>query len=82
MLEKKFYSRLTLKFEQEQNENIVSCYKEAKGNCKFGAKSCWFSHRKSVRNNGQKEERFKCRTCEEVFNLKSDLMKHRKTREQ
>ena len=28
--------------------------------------------------NRQKEKVFKCRTCKQVFNLKLDLMKHRK----
>ena len=63
---------------QEHNENIASCYKEASGNCMFGPKSCWFSHIKSVSTNRQKEKRFKCRTCEQIFNLKPVLMKHRK----
>ena len=63
---------------QEHNENIASCYKEASGNCMFGPNSCWFSHIKSVSNNRQKEKRFKCRTCEQIFNLKPVLMKHRK----
>ena len=63
---------------QEHNENIASCYKEASGNCMFGPKSCWFSHIKSVSTNRQTKKRFKCRTCEQIFNLKPVLMKHRK----
>ena len=34
--------------------------------------------KKTLSTNRQKEKVFKCRTCEQVFNLKFDLMKHRK----
>ena len=34
--------------------------------------------KKTFSINRQKEKVFKCRTCEQVFNLKFDLMKHRK----
>ena len=63
---------------QEHYENIANCFKEEGGNCKFGPRNCWFRHKKIIRNNGQKEKVLKCRTCEQIFNTKNHLMKHRK----
>ena len=63
---------------QEHYENIANCFKEEGGNCKFGPRNCWFRHKKTFRNNGQKENVFKCRICEQVFCTKKYLMEHRK----
>ena len=63
---------------QEHNENVADCYKEASRNCKYRPKHCWFCHKITVRYKRQKDLVFKCRICEQVFNIKPTLMKHRK----
>ena len=63
---------------QEHYENLAYCYKEEGGNCKFGPRNCWFRHKRTFRNNGHKENVFKCRICEQVFRTKKYLMEHRK----
>ena len=57
-------------------EKVTNCWRFASGHCDYGDKNCWFSHVTSVNN--LDEEPFKCRTCEKVFKIQSECLKHRK----
>ena len=56
-------------------ETIAFCKNKLEGNCPFSDQKCWWNHQK-VENN--KDDSIKCYVCDELFEARSSMMKHRK----
>ena len=61
----------------------VKCRYKADNTCKYGAnegKECWYDHSDGISTQNRREntEKNKCKTCEEMFNSKTQLLTHRK----
>ena len=57
-------------------EKVAICWQFASGSCDFGEEYCWFSHCQSRQN--LETVMFKCNSCDNKFQFRSDLLKHRK----
>ena len=56
-------------------ETIAFCKNKLEDNCPFSDQKCWWNHQK-VENN--KDDSIECYVCNEHFETKSSMMKHRK----
>ena len=64
-----------MKHRKEKHEQRVrTCQFFIKGTCEFSASDCWYNHDSSH----QTIKEFKCSICAITFDLKFDLMRHRK----
>ena len=59
----------------EHPNTVAPCRTEMDGKCSFTAKMCWWNHEVNKDNQNQN---IKCFVCNETFNSKSTMMKHRK----
>ena len=55
-------------------EKVSQCSFFLEGKCTFG-EECWYSHKNDSR---KVLSEYKCKTCEEIFKIKSDFMRHRR----
>ena len=59
----------------EHPHTVAHCRNEMDGKCSFTAKMCWWNHEV---NKDIQPENIKCFVCNETFESKSTMMKHRK----
>ena len=56
-------------------EKVKPCTNYLKGDCEYGDMECWFGH---YVNSQIHSKDYKCNICKKVFQLRSDLMFHKK----
>ena len=59
-------------------EMVTPCKYFLEGRCIFSDEVCWNSHASEIIQNIEPSNEYKCKHCDEVFSMKSNLMKHRK----
>ena len=62
---------------QKHIEKVAYCRKKQAGNCPFSDEKCWWNHENTQPYKLQCEE-VKCYVCDNIFQDKSSMMKHRK----
>ena len=70
-----------MKHRKESHEIKESCRHFMRGRCKFSDEECWLSHGKKQAPKVQRQETkedIKCYVCEQTFNTRNGLMRHRK----
>ena len=72
--DEKFESKGSLMIHRKKThkEKVNICWKFLDQNCEKGDEDCWYLHKKP-------EVLLKCTFCEKEFNIKQELMKHRKS---
>ena len=56
-------------------KQVSNCWNFTAGKCDFQEKDCWFRH-----NETASDYKFKCRSCEDIFDIRAELKKHQKVK--
>ena len=59
---------------KDHESTVQTCKYFKRNKCYYDDSRCWFAHRE----NDKEIKSFKCKQCNTEFDLKSDLLKHRK----
>ena len=57
--------------------NVMPCKYFLEGRCMFSDEVCWYSHDLNANSNSIIKNKYVCKYCDQVFQSKNELMKHR-----
>jgi hypothetical protein len=63
---------------QKHSERLSTCWNFSTGHCHLGDENCWFLHKD--KDKSADVVQYECNLCNEVFQGKSQFMKHRKSK--
>ena len=80
LCQQKFTKESDLKHHIKLNheEMVRPCKYFLQGRCIFSDEVCWNSHNSEILQHREPSNEYKCKHCDEIFGIKSELMKHRK----
>ena len=62
---------------EKHTHTVAFCKNKMTGSCPFVSTKCWWRHDEKAESDN-KEQSFRCFDCSETFNIKRDLMVHKK----